>query len=265
MTQRSQVYACAKCGSAVVMMRGGEGAVACCGEPMALVKDAEAIDTPDEVVLLVAPTMEHNLDLPVKTVMEYMQKRMANRTTYFGVTAIKNPLDFWVYREIIFEVKPDVIVEVGNAYGGGALALAHILDNMGRGRLIGLDFQHDTAPAFIKDHPRITFIDGDACESLPKVEERIADGETVLVIEDSSHGYDNTLNVLRAYGPLVSVGSYLIVEDSNCRHGVDVGPSPGPYEAIESFVSETDAFEIDRTRESFFITWNPKGYLRRVR
>jgi len=265
MTQRSQVYGCEECGGAVALVRGGAGSLTCCGEPMALVQDAEALEAPDTVELLAAPTMEHNLDLPVKTVMEYIQKRMANRTTYFGVTAIKNPLDFWVYREIIFEVKPDVIVEVGNAFGGGALALAHILDNMGRGRVVGVDYQHDTVPTFIKEHPRITFFDGDACESLPEVEGLIRDGETILVIEDSSHGYDNTLNVLRAYGPLVSVGSYLIVEDSNCRHGIDVGPSPGPYEAVETFLEETDAFAIDRSRESFFITWNPKGYLKRVK
>ena len=88
--------------------------------------------------------------------------------------------------------------------------------------------------------------------------------KTVLVIEDSEHTYDNTLSVLRLYGPLVTPGSYLIVEDSICHHGVDVGPSPGAYEAIEAFVRENPAFQIDRTRESFFLTWNPKGFLRNV-
>ncbi|NIA13238.1 MAG: hypothetical protein GWP08_04100 [Nitrospiraceae bacterium] len=265
MSQRMEVYGCTRCGSSVIVRRGGEGAIACCGQPMAIVTELESIEKPPEEDLMEAPAMEHNLNMPVKTVMEFIQKRMANRTTYFGVVAIKNPMDFWVYREIIFEVKPDVTVEIGNAYGGGALALAHILDNMGHGRLIGVDHQHQTVPQFIRDHPRIAFIDGDACESFPQVQGSIAEGETVLVIEDSSHTYENTLNVLRTYSPLVTRGSYLIVEDSNCHHGVDIGPRPGPYEAVEQFITETDAFEIDRTRESWFITWNPKGYLKRIR
>ena len=58
------------------------------------------------------------------------------------------------------------------------------------------------------------------------------------MIEDSSHTYDNTLAVLRTYSGLTQVGDYFIVEDSICHHGLEVGPSPGPYEAIEAFVAE---------------------------
>jgi len=68
---------------------------------------------------------------------------------------------------------------------------------------------------------------------------------------------------LRSYSVLIKPGDYLIVEDSICHHGLSVGPEPGPYEAIETFVNENSDFEIDRSRESFLITWNPKGYLRR--
>lgn len=88
-------------------------------------------------------------------------------------------------------------------------------------------------------------------------------GERVLVIEDSSHTYDNTLAVLRTYSGLTLPGDLFIVEDSICHHGLDVGPNPGPYEAIEAFVQENPAFEVDRSQEALFITWNPKGYLRR--
>jgi cephalosporin hydroxylase len=85
-----------------------------------------------------------------------------------------------------------------------------------------------------------------------------------MVIEDSSHTYDHTLNVLRTYAPLVQIGDYFIVEDGICHHGLEVGPHPGPMEAIETFIAENSHFEIDRQREAFVITWNPKGYLRRV-
>jgi len=87
-----------------------------------------------------------------------------------------------------------------------------------------------------------------------------------LVIEDSSHTYDNTLNVLNTYSELIKPGDYFIVEDGICHHGLSIGPKPGPYEAIETFVnSETSDFKIDRSKESFLITWNPKGYLKRTR
>ena len=59
--------------------------------------------------------------------------------------------------------------------------------------------------------------------------------------------------------------AYLIVEDGICHHGLDEGPAPGPYEAVETFLSEQDAFVLDRSRENFLITWNPKGFLKRVR
>lgn len=59
-------------------------------------------------------------------------------------------------------------------------------------------------------------------------------------------------------------GDYFIVEDGICHHGLPIGPKPGPYEAVEAFVKENADFDLDRDRESFLITWNPKGYLRRT-
>ena len=88
--------------------------------------------------------------------------------------------------------------------------------------------------------------------------------DRIMVIEDSSHTYDNTLKVLRTFSPLIHPGGYFIVEDSICHHGLDVGSDPGPYEAIETFMADNSDFLIDHNRESFFITWNPKGFLRRV-
>jgi len=161
-----------------------------------------------------APVIEHHLGVPLKKVLQIMDHRIKHQTTYFGVRAFQNPLDFWVYREIIFDVKPDVIIEIGNCYGGITLALAHILHHMQKGRVIGLDMDHEKVPAIVKKHPRITLITGDACKSFEKVRELIKDQDKVLIIEDSSHTYANTLNVLRKFSPLVTPGSYFIVEDS---------------------------------------------------
>ena len=73
-----------------------------------------------------------------------------------------------------------------------------------------------------------------------------------------------SLDFLKTYNPLVTPKSYFIIEDSICHHGIDDGPNPGPYEALKTFMNESCNFEIDRTKEAFFITWNPKGFLKRI-
>jgi cephalosporin hydroxylase len=208
--------------------------------------------------------MEDSLDLTLREVIPIIQNRIMTESRYFGVQTWKNPTDFWIYQEMLCDLKPDVIVEIGNHCGGSALAMAHVCDALGSGRIIGVDISHANISSRVKEHPRITFIEGDACESFRKVAALIQPTETALVIEDSSHTEENTLNVLRAYAPLIKPGGYFIVEDGICHHGLEGGPFPGPYEAIERFVAENNLFVIDRTKEAFLITWNPKGFLRRV-
>jgi cephalosporin hydroxylase len=209
--------------------------------------------------------MEENLDMPLRKALSIMQDRIMNQTTYLGVKALMNPLDHWVYQELIYETQPDIIIEIGNASGGSTLSLAHICDILGRGKIIGIDISHESVPEHVKNHCRITFIEGDACQCLVDAAKLISANDKVLIIEDSSHTYQNTLNILRTYSVLLKPGDYFIVEDGICHHGLSVGPKPGPYEAIEAFLKENGDFEIDRSRESFLITWNPKGYLRRTR
>lgn len=208
--------------------------------------------------------MEEALDRPLRDSLALIQDRILTRSTYFGVPTLKHPLDAWVYQEIVIERRPDIIIEIGNKAGGSALMLAHLCDLIGHGRIIGVDLSHDDVPATVKQHPRITFLDGDASARFDEVRAHVSAGDRVMVIEDSSHTYENTLAVLRTYSGLVKPGDYFIVEDGICHHGLNVGPSPGPYEAVEAFVRENSTFVIDRDRESFGITWNPKGYLRRV-
>lgn len=207
--------------------------------------------------------MEEALSKPLGEVLEIIQARLMANSTYFGIPCLRSPMDFWVYQEIIFALKPDVIVELGNYHGGSALSLAHLFDHLGKGRVIAVDIDHSYLDQTAKDHPRIAFITGDACEVFDEVVAMCGTAETIMVIEDSSHEYQNTLNVLTKYSQLVTVGSYLIVEDSICHHGLEVGPNPGPYEAISDFMDTNRDFYVDRKKEDFLITWNPKGYLRR--
>jgi len=208
--------------------------------------------------------MEENLHRPLSEILPIIQDGIMKKSSYFGVKTLKNPADAWVYQEILFETQPDVIVEIGTNCGGSTLMLAHLCDLIGKGRVIGLDLSHATVPERVKTHPRITLIEGDACGKVGEIAALIAENERIMVIEDSSHTYGNTLNVLRTYAHFVTPGCYFIVEDSVCHHGLPEGPSPGPYEAIETFVGELSGFIIDREREHLVVTWNPKGFLKRL-
>src|ERR1051325_7522859 len=95
--------------------------------------------------------MEGSLNRPLKEVLALMQQRIMTRSTYFGIATFKSPLDFWVYQELLYETRPDVIVEIGNFHGGSTLALAHLCDALGNGIVIGVDLSHDLRNAFMRE------------------------------------------------------------------------------------------------------------------
>ncbi len=184
--------------------------------------------------------------------------------TWLGAQALKNPLDLWIYQEIVVETKPELIVETGTYRGGSALYLASLCDLVGRGEVVSIDIEpmRDDYP----EHPRITYLAGRSSTDPAVVEEvrARAEGRAILVILDSDHSQGHVEAELAAYASLVPVGCYLIVEDSNIGQ-IRKDLMPGPLEAIENFLAGTDEFVIDRAREKFLITFNPSGYLRRVR
>lgn len=184
--------------------------------------------------------------------------------TWLGAQALKNPLDLWVYQEIMVETRPELVVETGTYRGGSAFFLASICDLLGAGEVVSVDIEpvRDDYPA----HPRITYLGGRSStepDVVAEVRARAA-GKRTLVVLDSDHSQAHVEAELAAYGPLVPLGGYVIVEDSNIGR-IRKDLLPGPLEAVEAFLSRTDAFEIDRKREKFLITFNPSGYLRRVR
>jgi cephalosporin hydroxylase len=184
--------------------------------------------------------------------------------TWLGAQALKNPLDLWVYQEIMAETRPELVVETGTYRGGSAFFLASICDLLGAGEVLSLDIEpvRDDYPK----HARITYFGGRSStdpEVVAEVRAR-AEGKRTLVILDSDHSRSHVEAELAEYAPLVPVGGYVIVEDSNIGQ-IREDLLPGPLEAIEAFLGRTDAFEIDRSREKFLITFNPSGYLRRVR
>ena len=201
--------------------------------------------------------------------IRHQEEIVFDQVTWMGVKAYKNPLDCWIYQEIVHEVRPEVIVELGSYAGGSTLYLCHLLDIVGAGEVVSVDI--DRAHFAVK-HPRLVEITGDCAseEVRAQVFARCA-GKRTLVLHDADHTRDAVLRDLRNFADLVSVGSYLIVEDGV----VDVfDPTAterlgwhrqGPLVATRLFLQEDARFEVDESRERYLITYNPKGFLRRVR
>jgi cephalosporin hydroxylase len=185
-------------------------------------------------------------------------------TYWFGVPVQKCPLDLWVYQEILFEVRPSLIVEAGTAQGGSALFLSSICELLGHGRIVTIDVE---VPEPRPEVARLTYLTGSstAPEIIEQVQSHVEGDDTVLVILDSDHSYHHVREELAAYSRLVTLGSYLIVEDTNLN-GHPVAPlfGPGPMEAVTDFLQHNRRFAVDRRREKFFLTFNPNGFLRRV-
>ncbi len=192
------------------------------------------------------------------------EKTWKNNTFWLNVPVAKCPLDLWVYQEIITETKPDLIIETGTAFGGSALFLGSICDLANHGRIVTVDVE---AQSGRPEHQRIEYLSGSSTspEVVAELKRLIETSDRVMVVLDSDHRAEHVQRELEIYAPLVAVGCYLIVEDTNINgHPVLPQYGEGPMEAIKQFLSGRNDFVIDRQREKFFMTFNPKGYLRRV-
>jgi cephalosporin hydroxylase len=191
-----------------------------------------------------------------------------SNTFWLGIPAQKFPCDLWIYQEILFQVRPSLIIETGTADGGSALFLASILDLLNEGRIISIDIRN--VGEHLKElpvHQRLRYIGGSSVspETIEEVRGLIQTGDRVMVILDSDHSKSHVLQELRFYCELVSPGSYLIVEDTNVN-GYPVFPEhgEGPCEAVQAFLAQDRRFIADTSREKFFVTFNPGGYLKRI-
>lgn len=198
----------------------------------------------------------------------YHQRTIAfEKCHWMGIRTVKNPLDAWIYQEIIFEVKPDIVIEIGSAEGGTTLFLAQLLDHMDRGKVISVDIDHSQ---FKARHKRIITVTGNssADETVLHIASFCKDG-VVLVIHDGDHSRDQVLKDLHNYSELVSKGSYFIVEDGIVdlfRPGGSFGMyfRGGPLDAVQEFLKTNPHFIADRERERYLLTGNPYGFLKRI-
>jgi cephalosporin hydroxylase len=192
-------------------------------------------------------------------------ERTWKNTRWMGYRTMKCPLDLWIYQEIFYELKPDIVIETGVNEGGGAAFIVSILDSIGKGKLITVDIE------LLENRPinqRITYIKGSSTDEkvVQQISSLIQKNQVVLVILDSDHNMPHVLREMEIYSKLVSKGSYMIIEDSNINgHPIMPNWGEGPFEAIQEFLTHNDSFEIEKEREKYYMTFNPSGYLKKIR
>ena len=185
-------------------------------------------------------------------------------TTYRNIPIIKCPFDYIIYQMIIFELKPDLIIEIGAWNGGSALYMADLLDINNHGIIHSIDIV-DNIDAEVKNHKRINFFLG-GFQSYDL--ENLKNFEKILIIEDGSHMYEDVKATLQKFSPYVTKNSYFIIEDGILdKLGWTKKYNGGPNKAIKEFISSDDSFIIDRKWCDFFgvnATFNTNGFLKKV-
>jgi cephalosporin hydroxylase len=197
---------------------------------------------------------------------------------WLGLPIIQAPDDIVTMQEIIWETRPQVVIETGFARGGSAILYSSILTLIGDGIVVSVDIDiraHNRAA--VEGHPlggRVRLVEGSstAPETLDRVRASIPDGAPVMVILDSNHIHQHVLEELRLYGPLVTEGQFLVVSDTviedippQTHRPREWGPGNNPKTALQEYLLETDRFQPDAWYNSkLLITSSRSGYLRCV-
>jgi len=208
----------------------------------------------------------------------FEQKYMYN-FSWMGRPIIQTPVDMMAMQELIWQVKPQLIIETGVAHGGSLLFYASLLELLGEGEVVGIDIDiraHNRKA--IEEHPmskRLHLIQGSstAAEVVEQVRARVAGKQRVMVCLDSNHSEAHVLAELDAYSALVTPGSYLVVFDSVVEdlppgffadRPWDVGDNPKT--AVGKWLPAHPEFAIDRDVENkLLLTVCPDGFLKRMR
>lgn len=187
-----------------------------------------------------------------------------HKVSYRGIKAIRCPFDYVIYQMILNEVKPDLVIEIGTRFGGGALYIADLLDNIGKGVLHAVDIVDNVNPE-VKKHKRIEFF----FDGWKNYDLSLTEGyEKILVIEDASHMYEDSIGALNKFHKVVSKDSYFIVEDGIVNKlGMEKRFEGGPLKAIREFLPEHPNYIVDRKWCDMFgknATFNVNGYLKKI-
>ncbi len=210
---------------------------------------------------------------------ESIDSRYSYNFTWMGRPIIQYPQDMVIMQELIWDIKPDLIIETGIAHGGSLIFYASILELIGKGEVLGIDIDiRDHNRKEIESHPmskRIKMIQGSAVDQaiVDQVKQHAKGKQTVMVCLDSNHTHDHVAQELAHYSGLTTVGSYCVVFDTvvedlpkgkyNDRPW-DVGSNPKT--AVFEFLKTTSDFVIDKSIDNkILISVAPDGYLKRIK
>ena len=199
--------------------------------------------------------------------------------TWLGRPIIQYPQDILIIQELIWKIKPDLVIETGIARGGSLIFSASILELIGKGNVIGIDVdirKHNREE--IEKHPmfkRIKMIEGSSIDKkiVKKIFKLAERKKKILVLLDSSHTHSHVLEELKSYSPLVNKGSYVVVFDTvledmpkNSFPNRPWDKGDNPKTAVKEFVKKSNRFKIDIDIErKLMITSNPSGFLKCVK
>jgi cephalosporin hydroxylase len=233
-----------------------------------------AVEGQTHTVRLYSPEgLELLASLWIKLAAQY---RLMYEPTWLGIPIIQLPADIVMMQELIWNIRPDVIVECGLAHGGSAVLYASICELLGKGQVLGIDVEVRPANrAAIESHPlskRIEIIEGSSIDqaTIDLVRDRIQGAQTVLVILDSNHTHHHVYQELTMYHPLVTPGSYLVTMDGAQAYVWDIPRGKkqwredNPLQAIRQFIQEHPEFEVDPYYTRMHLTSSPEGFLRRL-
>ena len=217
--------------------------------------------------------------------IDFLTKTAPDKYSYnfswMGRPIIAFPQDMIAMQEIIWEVKPELIIETGVAHGGSIVYYASLLELIGgEGLVLGIDIdirKHNRD--LIEAHPmmkRIKLIEGSSTskEIIDQVKEIASSKKTIMVCLDSNHTHEHVLNELELYAPLTTKGSYCVVFDTVVEDmpadwdwGTrQWGKGNNPKTAVKEYLKSNANFEIDKSiQNKLLITVAPDGYLKRVK
>lgn len=199
--------------------------------------------------------------------------------SWLGMPFIQMPQDIVLTQELIWQHKPDVIIETGIAWGGSVVFYASLMQLYGKGKVVAVDLNlYDHVAEQIMTFPfsdRITLYKGSSTDQsiVDKIMSHITPGASVMVLLDSNHTHQHVLDELRLYAPLVTKGQYLVVSDTivedmppQLHRPRPWGPGDNPKTALLAYMKETDRFERDEyINAKSLLTYTPDGYVRCVK
>jgi len=203
-------------------------------------------------------------DLKVDFIDAFWRSFAWRKTNWLGWRVPGCPTDLVAYQELVAIVEPDWIIETDAGSGGRALFLASICDLVGRGQVLSI---HSRAADELPQHSRITHLVADpaAATTVGRVRDIVGEAPNALVVLGSA-GVGELVRAFEAYAPLVPVGSYVVFEDTIMR-GNPVRPdmAPGPKQAVRAILETRGDFAPDPEMEKFGLTFNPGGFLKRLK